>query len=480
MRRKIKVYPQAPIRAMVLTPYGDRFFWEYCCGFPEDFCVDAGSSSFHSPVTSPWTISTRVNNFSTGLVIVKVRLWDRDIFNSNDPFCIGSGQFDGTGPSVSDLQRVDSTSNITNDHGEASCHFSIHFRGEPQRQVTRHRRLKGRDAVGINNVLKKPLCACAISLSLIALVGCGTIVPPTSSPSVPLFLPSKTPNISEVRTPSITATPITGASIPVPTRALTIAATQSARAPKPEIISFTVSPTTTNALGQNISLEWQAKGEKAEVCGLVETTLTDCHPLALSGRTTYAATSVSANFPELILRVTAGEDAAVASIPVMLCVDSTRWFFASSPTRCAGPANIARGAAQNFEHGVMIWIPKPDRFFVFYADAKQTFDMVSAPYNFKPGASPNNRVGSSPTGLIEPVSGFGQLWRGEIVGTDNVRQRLGWATAPEFEFDSAYQCVVSAGRLWQCYLRDARGQILALGPDSSAGVNLLWSVVPGK
>ena len=55
------------------------------------------------------------------------------------------------------------------------------------------------------------------------------------------------------------------------------------------------------------------------------------------------------------------------------------------------------------------------------------------------------------------------------------RQRLGWATAPEFGFDTAYQCATRAHpRSWSCYLRGPSGELLHLHPDSTAQVRLLW------
>jgi hypothetical protein len=80
-----------------------------------------------------------------------------------------------------------------------------------------------------------------------------------------------------------------------------------------------------------------------------------------------------------------------------------------------------------------------------------------------------------PPGLYEPVSGFGLIWRGEVVNSDKVRTGLGWATAPEIGFDTAYQCAEPpAPHLWTCFVRDPRGKVLRLRPDSTAQVNLLW------
>ena len=68
------------------------------------------------------------------------------------------------------------------------------------------------------------------------------------------------------------------------------------------------------------------------------------------------------------------------------------------------------------------------------------------------------------------------FWRGEINGIrPDVRERLGWATEPEFAFDSAHQCMtLSLMRYWVCFQRGPRGEILRLHPDSTAQVRLVW------
>lgn len=71
----------------------------------------------------------------------------------------------------------------------------------------------------------------------------------------------------------------------------------------------------------------------------------------------------------------------------------------------------------------------------------------------------------TPPGLYEPVSGFGLAWRGEVEGVDpRVRERLGWATAPEVGFTARYQCqtTVVAGA-WTCYLEGPGGRWSATG-----------------
>ena len=98
----------------------------------------------------------------------------------------------------------------------------------------------------------------------------------------------------------------------------------------------------------------------------------------------------------------------------------------------------------------------------------------------KPGASQDNRVGEAPPqGLYEPVSGFGLVWRGEVEwpALGDARQRLGWATEPEFGYDTAHQCETRAHpRSWTCYLRAPGGEVLRLYPDSTAQARTLWQV----
>lgn len=316
-----------------------------------------------------------------------------------------------------------------------------------------------------------------LGLLLIALVGCTTTPNPTPLADIS---PTRIPNATY--TPSITSTPSATATLIVPTRTQTATIPPQPTLPlSAETVSFTVSPTSTVALGQNLSITWQARSEIAEICGIIEVGPTDCQKVPQAGKMTYVTSNASVVYYALALRATTGVKSVFSMIPVRLCADSTQWFFNDGPPRCPQPANISRAAAQNFEHGMMVWLPKPDTLFALYSGGEQTFEMLSAPYNFKPGAAQSNRVGGAPKGLFEPINGFGQLWRGEFVGpSPSVRQRLGWATAPEFNFDAAYQCLIAGTRLWSCYLRDPLGQVLWLRPDSTAQVNLVWSVFPSS
>lgn len=274
-----------------------------------------------------------------------------------------------------------------------------------------------------------------------------------------------------------------------PTLAATLSASPAANAPR--VISFTVVPTTTHRLGEKISATWQAQGTRATLCptiwgsgGPVEQAPA-CSDVPLAGTKSITTDEKSLEWSGLQLRVTTGEtsDRSVVEIHVG-CQGFRDWFFSNAPLVCPQAAAIhSPAAAQHFEHGLMVWVKQPDTFYIFYETNQvwppRVFEEIRAPYGFRPGASPNNRVGETPPrGLYEPVSGFGQLWRGEFEGVQNVRQRLGWATEPEFSFNSSYQCAMALfPRLWDCYLGIPDGKVLVLRPDSTAGVHLIWDVV---
>ena len=231
-------------------------------------------------------------------------------------------------------------------------------------------------------------------------------------------------------------------------------------------------------------MTWEAVGQRAELCpisgpGPVESR---CQAVPLAGTTRFVTGEEAMAYSGFGLRVTGDGSSIWSLVDVQLqCQNLRPWFFDNPPLKC--PGDVAHGsyaAGQYFEQGFMVWIEDPDEFYVFYrgkdAQGFQTYDWISD-IRLKPGASPDHRVGETPpSGLLEPVSGFGMVWRGEIESVrSDVRRRLGWATEPEFGFDTAHQCETpSYPGMWDCFLRGPRGEIFALHPDSTAQVRWLW------
>ncbi len=340
---------------------------------------------------------------------------------------------------------------------------------------------------------RKPSCTAIAVLSLLwLLVAC------TGLGTTPVATPADIP--IPVTTPTKSNTPISAAPTQTPTTVqpsqtaaakLTMTATLPASpAPNaPRIISFSAAPTTTHRLGETISATWEARGTQATLCpyimspqGPVEQAPA-CSDVPLAGTKSITIDENDLTWSGLQLRVTAGQASDRSLVSLHLgCQGFRDWFFSNPPEGCPQAAAVhSPAAAQHFEHGLMIWVKQPDTFYIFYEldqPPRRVFDQISAPYRFRPGASLDHRVGETPPrGMYEPVSGFGQLWRGEIEGAQRVRQRLGWATEPEFSFNTSYQCDIPPFfRLWTCYLAGPDDKVLVLRPDSTAQANFLWDV----
>ena len=270
---------------------------------------------------------------------------------------------------------------------------------------------------------------------------------------------------------------------PPPTQVATSSPAPTEGPPAPQVLSFTVSPTITLNVGDGVAMSWEARGERAELCPLGAYGPTACQGVPLVDDTTFVTEEGSLYYHGFVLRVWSGETSAMKTIYVgFQCQNLRQWFFEDPPRVCPqDEARYSYAAGQYFERGFMIWVEESDTFYVFETKEDENgwqryYSM--AEITLKPGADENNRVGQDPPpGLHEPVSGFGLVWRGEVEWPNlpKVRERLGWAIAPEFGYDTVYQCSLSKHpKLWNCYLRGLGDEILRLYPASSVGWPLLW------
>lgn len=107
---------------------------------------------------------------------------------------------------------------------------------------------------------------------------------------------------------------------------------------------------------------------------------------------------------------------------------------------------LVQTAYQPFEHGAMLWVSRTTfvqekLIYVFFDDGTfQQFDDT-----WKDGDPASGNL-TPPAGLIEPVRGFGKVWR-EGTGA-RVRERLGWATKAETGGNGAYQRFQKGEMYW--------------------------------
>ena len=158
-------------------------------------------------------------------------------------------------------------------------------------------------------------------------------------------------------------------------------------------------------------------------------------------------------------------DIATLTIP-LTCPDT--WFFEPAPNECpASPPLYSWGAEEPFEHGVMLWVGEEDRIYVLYDDGGITaWDAFVDEWD--EGEPVDDPSIVPPSGLYQPIRGFGLVWREQ----PGVRERLGWATAPEMGYPTAVQGT-SRPKYNDTYIRALDGGTWRLGPERSE-----WEYLP--
>lgn len=78
--------------------------------------------------------------------------------------------------------------------------------------------------------------------------------------------------------------------------------------------------------------------------------------------------------------------------------------------------------------------------YVLFADG--TYQSVND--TFDPAVDPASGDQTPPDGLVEPILGFGKVWRAE----PGVREALGWVTANETPGDGRYQIFWGGHMVW--------------------------------
>jgi hypothetical protein len=235
---------------------------------------------------------------------------------------------------------------------------------------------------------------------------------------------------------------------------------------EPDFIrSFAASPTLIDP-GGSFTLTWEAEAEVISLCSVwITGQLGACEQVGSTGSREVATRAADRNFVMWMLFAQSGDVTDQATVTVNLtCPEG--WFFSPPPDEsCPQPATHSAGAAQRFEHGLMIWIAAFDSIYALYSDDifSPKWERYSDPW--VEGLPEEDPSIEPPPGLYEPMRGFGMVWRGDA-SIIVPRDRLGWALGPEFPLDTAYQCD-SAPRYNTCFLIGPDG-LLELEPERSA------------
>lgn len=226
--------------------------------------------------------------------------------------------------------------------------------------------------------------------------------------------------------------------------------------------------------GQTIELAWASSGAVTAGIWRVERggPIAQMWDVAPTGTLTYTIATWEREYVTFSLWVAdaAGLSSGAGLTIPLTCPDT--WFFQPAPDGCPGtPALFAPAAEQSFEHGYMVWMDEvwaggEPGIYVLYDD-----DIFSPRWDFFADTyvedEPLCDPGEPPDDLLQPVRGFGKVWCEQPGYAPSVRERLGWATAPEQPFAGALQRN-SAPKYTTLYLRSVDGNVWQLLPERSA------------
>jgi hypothetical protein len=268
-------------------------------------------------------------------------------------------------------------------------------------------------------------------------------------------------------TPTPTATPGT----PTPTITGTPDITPGAG---PSIAYFRSDVTEADP-GDTVTIQWKATdATEAVLYHLMPTgQLGSFWEVSLEGTFEYEIDPKERNHTDFMLFVSDDQAQTVqATLSIKLrCPDT--WFFTPAPEGCpAGPAVVSSGAEQHFEHGTMIWVQSQGLIYTLFDDEQSPRWKIYVD-EWESGDPESDPSLTPPSGLYQPVRGFGKAWREQ----PGVRERLGWATDAEAAFTTAVQ-YTSRPKYNDTYVRALSGGVWRLLPESS-GWEKLAATAPG-
>lgn len=234
--------------------------------------------------------------------------------------------------------------------------------------------------------------------------------------------------------------------------------------PPPEILTFTANVPIADP-GDTIELQWDTSNA---------TTVTLYHMFPSGQLGTFWAVSPTGTMPYTIPESTRNKEtfALYAGNPGNPYTNATlylpltcpfTWFFQPAPDICPQDAVlVSPGAEQAFEHGWMIWVGEEDRIYVLYNDETFSPKWEAFQDEWNEGDPIDDPSITPPQGFYQPVRGFGLVWREQ----PNVRDRLGWALAPEAAYTTQVQRT-SYYKYNHTYIRAYDGNVWHLEPEHS-------------
>lgn len=318
-----------------------------------------------------------------------------------------------------------------------------------------------------------------LSVLVLALAACATLRSPSPDPSPASTLrPTHTIHpitptadvTEEPSEPTSTARPGTPTTQPPSTILPSPTPAPATGTPEPTIHTFTANVDIADP-GETITMTWHWSGaDGAAIYHLWPTgQLTEPYwEIGPTGSLQYTIGPERRNSDLFVLYLIDSDEGVVAqqSLRIALrCPDE--WFFEPAPDICpAGPATFTDAAEQRFERGIMVWSGADGVIYILFDDEHHSrWHMTSD--RWEEGDPPSDPEIVPPSGLYQPIRGFGLIWREH----PTVRERLGWAVAVEQGYQGAIQST-SHARYRDIYIRALDGGVWRLRPNGSAWEHL--------
>ena len=158
-----------------------------------------------------------------------------------------------------------------------------------------------------------------------------------------------------------------------------------------------------------------------------------------------------------------GRTETASATVTIRCPD--QWFFNNAPEICpAEQALHSDGAEQQFQRGYMVWVAGEDLIYVLFGD-ESTPKWSAFVDRWDEDQEEHITESLPPGGLLQPVRGFGLIWRQE----PGIRERLGWAVIEEVGYPLSVQRT-SYGKYNDTFLQARDGSIWHLLPERSGWI----------
>lgn len=292
------------------------------------------------------------------------------------------------------------------------------------------------------------LSACGAAIEPIVPTPRPSVTPPptnTPEPTSP-FSPTPPPSPTPPLPPGVTATSLLGFA-PTPEFAA-VTPTNQSLVPGALRIEYFTTDISTAAAGDVITLFWAVQGADAATVYRLEGTSEEptraqSWRVPRAGSLQVAVRPADDGFARFELVVSDSRDTKSQTVTIATpgaggdTSNCPQPWFLTPPNGLGCPDSSEMNAIavqQPFERGFMLWFSERREVYVFFED-RQTPSWALYPDQYNDSLPPTDPNIAPPVGKEQPVRGFGLVWRER----DNVRQRLGWATAAEASFDGSRQ-----------------------------------------